>query len=138
MNIFGNFTMTFKLISSLAVAIATIFFSSMATASGGSGSGNFNRAPVKQIDESYEYGKSIFLGRKAGFEKFSYCVDVGGERLPLKRKSLAKFKKTSFSEVAAALYDCDTPTTKIADEIAIQDFQFVLYYLNKRFRLALN
>lgn len=132
-----------KLISYSAFALLAIGFSSVAMASGGgggsySGGGGFNRAPVKQIDESYEYGKSIFLGRRAGFEKFSYCVDVDGERLPLKRKSIKKFKKASFNEVAAALYDCDTPTTKIADEIAIQDFQFVLYYLNKRFRLALN
>jgi len=124
------------------IATSLFAFSSLALASGASGggyggSGSFNNAPVRQVDESYEYGKSIYQGRLRGFQKYSYCVSLDGEKVPLKRKSIKQFKRASFNDVSAALYDCERPDVRIADEIDIQDFQFVLYYLNKRFRLAL-
>lgn len=128
----------------------SLFFSALATlalistdvlASGGySGGGGFStNAPrqQRQVDQTYEVGKSIFRGRQAGAPQLSYCVMVDGEKVPVKRKSLRSYKRSNYNNLADNLYDCDDPEKKIAEKLSKDNFLYVVYYLNKRHKLNL-
>ena len=104
----------------------------------GGGTSSYNRdRPVRQVDQNYEAGKAIFTGRKSSAGKLDYCVAVDGELKKIKRSSLKDYKRTSYDEVANNLFDCNEPETKIAEKITRDELLYVLYYLNKRFRLYL-
>lgn len=89
------------------------------------------------VDSTYESGKSIYTGRKKTAPKLSYCLRVGEEIIPVKRKSLKQFKGTSFTELSKHLFRCDEPTKSIISELERTDFIHVIYYLDKRYRLKL-
>ncbi|MEM7359662.1 MAG: hypothetical protein AAF431_11240 [Pseudomonadota bacterium] len=130
----------FPLRTILAIAaLVSLSFSSLVLASGtsGGGSGSYTYSAPRQVDQNYEYGKSIYQGRKAGSAKLAYCLDIEGEKVPAKRKSFKKFKRATYTEFANALYNCDQPESQVRNEIDSEDFKYVLYYLNKRFNLAL-
>ena len=98
---------------------------------------NFERAVV---DPTYEAGKSVYNGRKKGTRKLSYCLMGlmdGEEAVALKRKTIKKYKKTSYSKLAASLVNCDNPSVTIINELERKDFLTVLYYLDKRYKLVL-
>ena len=80
-----------------------------------SGTGGYGSAPIqqRQVDRDYEHGKAIYNGRAGAGKKYAYCVELDGEKVPLKRKSLKSFKKGSAQAFATALYDCDRPDQKI-------------------------
>lgn len=124
---------------SLALAAPSVW----ASGSGGYGGGGSYRqpsssAPVRKVDQTYEYGKALFQGRISGVEKREFCVDVDGEKVALKRSSVKNYKGGSYQELANALYDCNQPEQKIGLDMSSDNFQFVLYYLNKRYRLKLS
>lgn len=118
---------------------------SISFASGGSGggfggrqNGGFDsRQRQRVVDQSYETGKSIYKGRKAGEPTLEYCVLVKGEKVPLKRKSIKSFKNTTYTDLATNLYQCDQPEKKISAGLTRDSFLYVLYYLNKRHKLDL-
>ena len=124
------------------IFMVTVSFSLIATnlwASGSTGFGNSRPpAPIRKVDENYEYGKALFQGRVTGIEKRAYCVQVDDEKLPLKRRTLKAYKAGSYLDFANALYYCDQPDLKIGNNLSKDHFGLVLYYLNKRFRLRLN
>lgn len=127
--------------SGLALA-ASVLFITNANASGGygggGGGGGFSNAPApRQVDTVYETGKAIYNGRQSGEPSLSYCVVSAGEKVPVKRKSLKEYKKTSYNTLAANLYDCDEPDTLIAKKLTRDSMLYVLYYLNKRHKLNL-
>lgn len=128
-----------KIHSILFAALVSMCFSSFAFASGttGGGAGSYTYSAPRQVDQNYEYGKSIYQGRKAGSVKLAYCLDIEGEKVPAKRKTFKKFKRATYSEFANSLYNCDQPNSLVRSEIDDEDFKYVLYYLNKRFNLAL-
>jgi len=100
--------------------------------------GNFGESNGgEQVDRTYESGKAIYTGRKKTAPKLSYCLQVGDELLPVKRKSLKPFKKSSFTELSKHLFRCDEPGTSIISQLERIDFIHVLYYLDKRYRLKL-
>ena len=125
------------------IFLVVCFVSSAAFASGGDsnedtgdgtgGGGSFGDA----VDRTYESGKSIYTGRKKTAPKLSYCLRVGEEIIPVKRKSLKQFKGTSFTELSKHLFRCDEPTKSIISELERTDFIHVIYYLDKRYRLKL-
>ena len=123
---------------------ATIAFSSTtAFASGGGGGGSYGggggySAPQRQVDQTYEVGKAIFNGRQSGSPSISYCVTSGDVKVPVKSKSLRGFKKTTYDNLSQNLYNCDKPDTLVASELSNDDLLYVLYYLNKRYRLGLS
>jgi len=135
----------------ILIVVYVLFLSLVGTnisyASGGddggnddSGFGNDSIGIERQervVDQAYELGKAIYTGRKHGEPKLSYCVNVNGERLPVKRKALKQFKKSSFSNLAKNLYNCDNPESQVVSELSRDSFLHVLYYLDKRYRLAL-
>lgn len=111
-------------------------------ASGGTGglsglSGGAGSAPQRAVDESYEYGKAVYLGRSPDAEKLQYCVLVEGEAKKLKRKTLKPYRKKTRVELANALYRCDDTSKLALNSLKREQVAFVLYYLNKRFKLKL-
>ena len=108
------------------------FLSASASGVGGQGS-DWQR----QIDHTYEEGKSIYKGRAAGVKKIAYCVDYEGARVALKHQTIKQFKQGSIQKFANSLYDCANPDKLVGLTVAQSDFRYVLYYLNKRYRLKL-
>jgi len=127
-----------------AASLAILAQSTLSFASGGysGGGGGFNRGNSgienqRRVDQTYEIGKSIFNGRARGEPTLEYCVDVEGERLPVKRKSVKNFKKGTYNDFARSLYRCDAPDSLIADSLTRDSLLYVIYYLNKRHKLDL-
>jgi len=100
------------------------------------GLSDFQRAQ-RVVDPTYESGKAIYTGRNKSVPKLSYCLRNGEEIVALKRKTIKNFKKSSYSELARNLYQCDTPDSTIKSQLESKQFLHVLYYLNKRYKLNL-
>lgn len=107
--------------------------------SGGGGGGGFSNAPraQRQVDQTYELGKAIYTGRAKGEPSLDYCVQVEGEKLPVKRKSIKSYKKSTYNDLANNLYDCNSPDELVSDSLTRDSFLYVVYYLNKRHKLDL-
>ena len=99
------------------------------------GGGGFGEQRV--VDPTYESGKAIYKGRKKTAPKLSYCLRIGNQTLPVKRKSLKYFKAMSFTELSKHLFSCDEPEKSIISQLERKDFIHVLYYLDKRYKLIL-
>jgi len=126
----------------LAFAALMTLLSSQTFASGGYGGGGGGYSggtslPQRQVDQTYEVGKSIYLGRQSGVDSLSYCVMVEGEKKPVRRSTLRPYKGTSYNELAQNLYNCDEPDQKVAERLSRDNFLYVVYYLNKRHNLKL-
>lgn len=130
--------------STILFSITIALSGTTAFASGGGGGGGFGGGggsysqPQRQVDETYEVGKAIFNGRQSGVASISYCVASGDVKLPVKSKSLSDYKKTTYDNLSQNLYNCDKPDTLIATELSNDNLLYVLYYLNKRYRLKLS
>ncbi len=123
----------------LLLATAVMLMTGTAMASGGFGGpsgGGFNNAP-RQVDEAYEFGKSVYKGRAPGSEKITYCLKVDGEVKKLKRSTAKAYRKGSTQDFAQALIDCDAPDRLALTTMSREHVPLVLYYLNKRFNLDL-
>ncbi len=126
-----------KLVLTIATLLLSIL-SSTVMASGSYGGGrSYDRSEPKQIDQTYETGKALFKGRGSSAGKLNYCISVGDELLPVKRSSLQNYKNSSYNDVANQLFNCDQPDTKIAEQLTKDELLYVMYYLNKRFKLKL-
>lgn len=131
----------------LVLSLVFTFFSTSAVfASGGYGGGGggfstgnsgFNRPAPRPVDQTYEVGKSIFLGRQAGEPALEYCIVSKGEKVPVKRSAVKEYKNVSYDEFARNLYQCDQPEKPIAEGLTRDSFLYVIYYLNKRHKLGL-
>ncbi len=123
-------------------AIMAALLSQALYASGRSSGGFSNRSDQtpkpRQIDEAYEYGKAIFLGRNPGTKAMKYCLLVDGEAKIINRNNIKRYKGTNQSELANALYDCDEPENLALRAVNKEQIPYVLYYLNKRYKLNLH
>ena len=125
--------MNHSILTGVVLVFSFLSFS-LASASGvGGQSSDWQR----QIDHTYEEGKSIYKGRAPGAKKIDYCVDYEGTRVALKRQTIKQFKQGSIQKFANSLYDCANPDQLVGLTVAQSDFRYVLYYLNKRYRLKL-
>ena len=109
-------------------------------ASGGgyiNGSGAPGGLPRKEPDNVYEYGKSIYQGRAPGATKQKYCLIVDGEPKKLNRRTARAWRGSDRLAFANALYNCDEPANLALKAVDEQQVPYVLYYLNKRFKLEL-
>jgi len=137
--------MKMKSLSLLMVSCFSLVFTANVLASGGESEDDtfeeFDTSsyePQKRlVDQSYETGKAIYTGRKTNIPKISYCLKEGEQIVALKRKTIKQHKKGSYSALAASLIDCDQPTVSLKEQLGSQDFLFVLYYLDKRYKLKL-
>lgn len=138
-------------LKNVLVLIASIAVTGLSTgsalASGGGGGGGgfgggFGGASVPQprvVDQNYETGKAIFNGR-AGGQKIAYCIkdkNADGELVPVKGKSIRSYKRAGYQDLAENLFNCDDPENLVANQLKRDDFLYVMYYLNKRYKLAL-
>jgi len=135
-------TLLLMLISVAAMAISsTAAFASGGGGYGGGGGGFGGSVPQKRVvDQNYEQGKAIYTGRAVGSSKISYCVkerSEEGKLVPVKSKSIKAYKRTTYQELADNLYNCDEPESLVSSELKRDDYLYVMYYLNKRYRLAL-
>ena len=90
------------------------------------------------VDEAYELGKSVYLGREQGVPSFSYCITTAeGEKKKLRRKTIKSYKNTTFSKLAINLYNCKALDNHIKTGLPKSEFLHVLYYLDKRYKLNL-
>jgi len=94
--------------------------------------------PPKVVDEVYEYGKSIYLGRAPGTKKVNYCVNVDGAAKKLRGRTVRDFKGASQIDFANALVNCQQPDQLALTGVKKEEIAYVLYYLNKRYRLNLS
>ncbi len=130
----AKFTLIFLSISLSILSAGAAF----ASGSYGGGSGSYNQPrPAKQIDQTYEIGKSIYSGRKSSAGKLKYCLDVDGKLTPLKRSSVKAHKRSTYNDFSQHLINCEAPETKIAEQLTRDEMLYVLYYLNKRYKLYL-
>ena len=124
--------------------VLSLILSSFAFASGGGGytsTPSFSTpapAPEVRVDQDYELGKSIFLGRQSGVAKIDYCVQVDGEPVAVKTSSIKNFKKQSYQALVGSLVNCDNPASLVSQELDSDSLFSVVYYLNKRYDLYLN
>ena len=93
--------------------------------------------PARQVDQAYEYGKALYLGRAPEAHKLKYCLNVDGEAKKIGRRSLRPWRGKPQLEFANALYDCDSPDQRVLLKLEQEQVAYVLYYLNKRFKLDL-
>ncbi len=124
-----------KRISILSFAL-TALLSSGAFASGGYNH-SYEAPKPKPVDTRYEYGKTIYHGRAKNIGKVNFCVNDGETMSPVKASTLRPFKRGSVRNLTSSLYNCDT-SQKAGETINSKDLSYVVYYLNKRFRLRLN
>lgn len=139
----------FNLSSALPARTARILLAAMLVtltapstqASGISGSGpsggGFTGSAPREVDQLYEYGKSIYLGRTPGTQKVSYCVKVDGEVKKLRGRHLRNWRGRKQLEFANALYNCKQPERLALIDLEQEQVAYVLYYLNKRYKLEL-
>ena len=122
----------------LLLIAAGMLISHGALASGGVNLGSGPSSAPRVVDETYEFGKSVFKGRVAGAEKIKYCVMVDGEVKKLKRSTAKAYREGSFRDFAVALIDCNAPDRQALTTMDREHVPLVLYYLNKRFKLNLS
>ncbi len=103
----------------------------------GAGSAGVPTPAPRQVDEVYEFGKSIYLGRAPGSQKIKYCVKVDGETKKLRGRTLRQYKGSKQVDFANALYNCEAPEERALLKIKREEVAYVLYYLNKRYKLDL-
>jgi hypothetical protein len=89
------------------------------------------------VDEVYEYGKSIYNGRRPGAQKVKFCVLQKGKPKKVRARTLKPFRGGSKVDLANALYDCSQPEVLALARLKQDQIPFVLYFLNKRFKLDL-
>jgi len=140
-NLFSTLARTVLVLSTAAILSGTAFASGGGGGGGGGGfgGGGFGGTPqARPVDQTYEVGKAIYNGRGQNTPKLSYCVKgEGDEIVPLKGKTAKQYKRATYNDFANALYNCDVPENRIAQELEREDFLYVIYYLNKRHRLKL-
>lgn len=122
------------------IILAAFLIPSFAIASGSSGgfSGSSSSVPsARQVDQAYEYGKSLYNGRSKEVAKFDYCVAGEEELVKVKRSSLKTFKGASYEQLANNLYDCDNPEKSMLDHVDTTQAAYIIYYLDKRYKLDL-
>lgn len=112
-------------------------FSTSVLASGGGG--YTSPQPARVVDQSYEAGKNIFAGRNDAYAGVEFCINdaESSEKVKVTRGSLAAHKGTSVQDFADSLYNCNAPEQPLIAQMAGEDLNTVLYYLNKRYKLKL-
>ena len=89
------------------------------------------------VDETYEYGKALYLGRLPESKQLRYCLKQDGQAKKLGRRNLKAWRGKPQLEFANALYDCDNPNDRVLLKLERAQVAYVLYYLNKRYKLNL-
>ena len=130
-------------IDKLLLALLLTFSTSIAFASGGYGggggySGGSSSAPrATPKDQVYEYGKALYKGRIKAVGKVPMCFKTNEGVVKVKKSTLKPYKASSYQELANQLYLCDQPDQAVSTKLNGKQLGYVIYYLNKRYKLNL-
>ena len=131
-------SLTLSLTLSCTLVLLLPLFAAKVSASGLSGSTAGSRDAPREVDQVYEFGKAIYLGRTPDSKKTKYCVNVEGQPKKLRGRTLRSYKGAKQLDFANALVDCQQPDQLALLGIKKEEVAYVLYYLNKRFKLELD
>lgn len=101
------------------------------------GAHNSSTRSMRIIDEEFEKGKGIFLGRNREVGKIKLCVASGDEQVKLKRKALKSYKGATVNGFINSLHNCDKPDEVMLERLGRVHMSYLIYYLNKRYKLQL-
>ena len=87
----------------------------------------------KITDKTYEYGKAIYLGKHKDYPKIEYCIrhQEGVEIVPIKSKTLEKYKKGKYQVLLQNLYACKKPDQPLYKTMDVKVLLAIIYYLNE-------
>lgn len=91
-------------------------------------------------DPVYEQGKAVFKGRIKEYGKVKYCLasdDSETGAVKIKRKSMKRYKEQRVQELLKDLRFCDEESGALLQVLSREHLQYLVYYLNKRYRLKL-
>jgi len=129
------------LISILVFFPATVSYAGLGNMGGYhgtmSGAHNSSTRSMRIIDEEFEKGKAIYLGRNKQIGKLKLCVLSGEEDVKVKRTTLKPFKGVTTNELINSLHNCDKPEEVAFERLGKIHMSHLVYYLNKRFKLEL-
>lgn len=109
------------------LSLALIIPVSGALASGVSGGFPASGGAPRQVDEVYEQGKALYLGRVPGSQKIKYCVKVDGALKKIRGRSLRSYRGANQLDFANALYNCSKPDDRALLSIKKEEVAYVLY-----------
>ncbi len=93
-----------------------------------------------RTDPIYEQGKAVYKGRIKEYGKVKYCL-VSAESetgaIKIKRKSMKRYKKQSVQALVNDLRFCEQESGKLTQVLSREHLSYLVYYLNKRYRLKL-
>jgi hypothetical protein len=101
------------------------------------GAHNSSTRSMRIIDEEFEKGKGIFLGRNREVGKIKLCIASGDEQVKLKRKTLKPYKGATVNGLVNSLHNCDKPDEVMLERLGRVHMSYLIYYLNKRYKLQL-
>ncbi len=92
-----------------------------------------------RTDRLYEQGKALFRGQARQARGLEVCVldAKRGRGVPVKRASLAPFRKRSANDLAVALVSCGSEPVQLHRTLDRRDLRALVHYLDKRHRLRL-
>lgn len=113
----------------------------IASGSAGPGVGRtFGGGYESRTDPVYEQGKAIFKGRVKEYGKVKYCLasaEAETGAIKIKRKSMKRYKKQSVQALVNDLRFCEQESGKLIQVLSREHLSYLVYYLNKRYRLKL-
>jgi hypothetical protein len=122
----------------LLSSLSCLCFASGTTGGATNGNNSQNYSKPK-TDPTYEAGKSIFTGRDRNYSNYTFCITdpKTGESSKLTGDSIKAYKAATYSAVAKNLTNCDKPSVALSNLIATDDISYLVYFLDKRYRLQL-
>lgn len=127
----------------IVVFVSALAFTSFTQASGSSAlSENKKRSSKVKgqgVDQLYEKGKHLYRGKDKKYKGIKVCLKAGGDTgtSKLSRSSLKKYAKGSALDLAVNLYNCKAEEQQLANVYQGDDLAYLIYYLNKRYKLNL-
>lgn len=115
-------------------------FAVLASGSAGPNVGRGFSGDYDGTDPVYEEGKAVFKGRIKEYGKVKYCLASAESEtgaVKIKRKSMKRYKKQSVQVLLKDLRFCEQDSGNLLQVLSREHLQYLIYYLNKRYRLKL-
>lgn len=100
----------------------------------------FGGSHQNRTDPIYEQGKAVYKGRIKEYGKVKYCLvpqEPETAAVKIKRKSMKRYKKQSVTALVKDLRFCGQDSAKVTQVLSREHLSYLVYYLNKRYRLKL-
>jgi len=123
----------------LLLALAASSLSDYSTASGYARPGP-GGLPQQAKDPSYERGKALLKGRIKNYRGVQVCLldtETGKLHKPSKNK-LQPYRKVKAVKLALQLFNCKQAETLIAKIYKGNDLAYLVYYLDRRYKLQMD